>query len=48
MGMLTISDRLFTQMLNGVTHGDCIDVMAHMPARSVDFVLTEAVIIAVK
>jgi DNA modification methylase len=34
-------NRLFTQMLNGVTCGDCIDVMAHMPARSVDFVLTD-------
>ena len=33
--------RLFTQMLNGVTCGDCIDVMAHLPARSVDFVLTD-------
>jgi site-specific DNA-methyltransferase (adenine-specific) len=33
--------RLFSQMLNGVTCGDCIDVMAHMPARSVDFVLTD-------
>lgn len=33
--------RLFTQMLNGVTCGDCIDVMAHMPARSIDFVLTD-------
>ena len=34
-------NRLFTQMLNGVTCGDCIDVMAHMPAGSVDFVLTD-------
>jgi adenine-specific DNA-methyltransferase len=34
-------NRLFSQMLNGVTCGDCIDVMAHMPARSVDFVLTD-------
>ena len=25
--------RLFTQMLDGVTGGDCIDVMAHMPAQ---------------
>ena len=33
--------RLFTQMLNGVTCGDCIDVMAHLPASSVDFVLTD-------
>jgi len=41
MGMLTMSDRLFTQILNSTTHGDCIDVMAHMPARSVDFVLTD-------
>ena len=34
-------NRLFDQMLNGVTCGDCIDVMAHLPARSVDFVLTD-------
>jgi site-specific DNA-methyltransferase (adenine-specific) len=34
-------NRLFFQMLNGVTCGDCIDVMAHLPARSVDFVLTD-------
>jgi DNA modification methylase len=33
--------RLFDQMLNGLTCGDCIDVMAHMPARSIDFVLTD-------
>jgi len=32
---------LFDQMLNSVTCGDCIDVMAHMPSRSVDFVLTD-------
>lgn len=35
------SSRLFDQMLNRVTCGDCIDVMAHLPARSVDFVLTD-------
>jgi DNA modification methylase len=34
-------NRLFSQMLNNVTCGDCIDVMAHMPARSIDFVLTD-------
>jgi site-specific DNA-methyltransferase (adenine-specific) len=28
-------------MLNGVTCGDCIDIMPHMPAQSVDFVLTD-------
>ena len=33
--------RLFSQMLGGVTCGDCIDVMAHLPARSIDFVLTD-------
>jgi DNA modification methylase len=33
--------KLFTQMLGGVACGDCIDVMAHLPARSVDFVLTD-------
>jgi DNA modification methylase len=33
--------RLFDQMLNSVTCGDCIDVMSYMPARSVDFVLTD-------
>ena len=36
-----MSDKLFTQMLNNVTCGDCIDVMAHLPSRSVDFVLTD-------
>jgi len=34
-------NRLFSQMLNGVTCGDCIDVMAHLPARCIDFVLTD-------
>jgi adenine-specific DNA-methyltransferase len=34
-------NRLFSQMLNSVTCGDCIDVMAHIPARSADFVLTD-------
>lgn len=33
--------RLFTQMLDGVTCGDCIDVLSYLPARSVDFVLTD-------
>jgi adenine-specific DNA-methyltransferase len=36
-----MSDRLFINMLNGVTCGDCIDVMAHLPAQSIDFVLTD-------
>ena len=34
-------NRLFTQMLDGVTCGDCIDVLSYLPARSVDFVLTD-------
>ena len=34
-------NRLFSQMLGSVTCGDCIDVMAHMPGRSIDFVLTD-------
>jgi len=34
-------NRLFSQMLNTVTCGDCIDVMAYLPARSIDFVLTD-------
>ena len=34
-------NRLFSQMLNGVTHGDCVDIMAHLPAASIDFVLTD-------
>jgi DNA modification methylase len=34
-------NRLFSQMLNGVTCGDCIDVMAHLPGSCVDFVLTD-------
>jgi site-specific DNA-methyltransferase (adenine-specific) len=33
--------RLFDQMLGGVTCGDCINVMAHMPWASVDFILTD-------
>jgi DNA modification methylase len=33
-------NRLYSQLLNNVTCGDCINVMAHMPARSVDFTLT--------
>src|ERR1035441_6508747 len=33
--------RLFDQMLNSVVSGDCIDVMTHMPAQSVDFILTD-------
>jgi site-specific DNA-methyltransferase (adenine-specific) len=28
-------------MLGGVTCGDCVDVMAHMPAGAVDFILTD-------
>jgi site-specific DNA-methyltransferase (adenine-specific) len=28
-------------MLGSVTCGDCIDVMAHLPARCVDFILTD-------
>jgi DNA modification methylase len=36
-----MSDSLFISMLNGVTCGDCIDVMAHLPAQSIDFVLTD-------
>jgi site-specific DNA-methyltransferase (adenine-specific) len=34
-------NRLFSQMLGGVTCGDSIDIMAHLPARSIDFVLTD-------
>ena len=34
-------NRLFSRMLDGIINGDCIDVMAHMPAQSVDFVLTD-------
>ena len=34
-------NRLFDQMLNGVTGADCIDIMSYMPARCVDFVLTD-------
>jgi site-specific DNA-methyltransferase (adenine-specific) len=33
--------RLFAQMLDDVTCGDCIDVMDHMPRRCVDFILTD-------
>jgi len=31
----------FTRMLNGVTHGDCIEVMRRMRWASVDFILTD-------
>ena len=31
----------FTRMLNGVTHGDCIEVMRRMPWASADFILTD-------
>ena len=30
-----------TEMLNGVTRGDCVDVMKGMPSRSVDLILTD-------
>lgn len=29
------------QMLDGVTRGDCLDVMKEMPAQSVDLILTD-------
>src|ERR1039458_10493237 len=41
MGRPIMSDSLFSRMLDGVIGGDCIDIMAHMPAHSVDFVLTD-------
>jgi DNA modification methylase len=34
-------NHLYSQMLNDVTCGDCVDVMAHMPQQCVDFVLTD-------
>ena len=33
--------RPLTEMLDGVTRGDCVDVMKDMPSRSIDFVLTD-------
>ena len=39
--VIMMSDKLFTQMLNNVTCGDCIDVVAHLPSGTVDFVLTD-------
>jgi predicted methyltransferase len=27
--------------LNAIHHGDCLEIMAKMPARSVDFILTD-------
>lgn len=36
-----MSGRLLAQMLDDVTCGDCIDVMAHLPAGCIDFVLTD-------
>ena len=29
------------QPRNTIHHGDCLDVMAQMPARSADFILTD-------
>jgi site-specific DNA-methyltransferase (adenine-specific) len=34
-------NRLFSQMLNRVTCGDCVDVLAHLPRACVDFTLTD-------
>jgi site-specific DNA-methyltransferase (adenine-specific) len=34
-------NRLFDKMLNSITCGDCIDVLSYLPARSIDFVLTD-------
>ena len=34
-------NRLYSQMLNEVTCGDCIDVMRAMPWASIDFILTD-------
>jgi len=34
-------NHLFTQMINTVSCGDCVNVMASMPPGSVDFVLTD-------
>ena len=34
-------NRLFDKMLDAVTCADCVDLMSYMPARSVDFVLTD-------
>jgi hypothetical protein len=39
--MFIMAEKLFMQMLNNVTCGDGIDVMAPMSLRRVDFVLTE-------
>ncbi|MGE3335998.1 MAG: DNA methyltransferase [Rhodospirillaceae bacterium] len=36
-----MSTDLLHAMTNGVTCGDCVDVMAHMPAACVDMVLTD-------
>lgn len=36
-----MSRALLQAMLGDVTCGDCVDVMAHLPAGSVDFVLTD-------
>jgi len=36
-----MSDRLFDSMLDGLTCGDCINIMAHLPGSCVDFVLTD-------
>lgn len=33
--------RLLYQMVGGVTCGDCVDVMAHMPSACVDLILTD-------
>lgn len=36
-----MSRRLLNQMLGDVTCGDCVDVMAHMPAGCIDLALTD-------
>lgn len=33
--------RLLSQMIDDVTCGDCIDVMAHLPSACIDFALTD-------
>jgi len=36
-----MSARLFERMLDDVTCGDCVDVMAHLPPACIDLVLTD-------
>jgi site-specific DNA-methyltransferase (adenine-specific) len=41
MATTTVANALQSSFTNQILHGDCIDVMQQMPAKSVDFILTD-------